>query len=133
MFTDEAEFSRTAITNFHNNHYWAEENSHLIEESHHQEQFSLNVWVGLIVNYFIGPFFLPNRLNGPAYRQFLEEELPLLLEAVPLLVRNIMWFMHDGAPAHLSREAREFSNNTFNNRWIGRWARTMASYDPRFK
>lgn len=120
MFTDEANFSRTAIRNFHNNHYWAEENPHLIEESHHQNQFSLNVWIGIIGNYLIGPFILPNRLNGPAYRQFLEEELPLLLEDVPLLVRNRMWFMHDGAPAHFSVEAREFLNNTFNNRWIGR-------------
>ncbi|KAL3290561.1 hypothetical protein HHI36_023953 [Cryptolaemus montrouzieri] len=37
MFRDEANLSRTAITKFHNNNYWTEENLHLIEESHHQE------------------------------------------------------------------------------------------------
>ncbi|KAL3272617.1 hypothetical protein HHI36_014084 [Cryptolaemus montrouzieri] len=80
MFTEESNFSRTAITNLRKNHYWAEETPHLIEESHHQKQYSLNVWVGMIGNYLIGQFFLLNRLNGSAYRQFLEEELPLLLK-----------------------------------------------------
>ncbi|EFN79901.1 hypothetical protein EAI_14953, partial [Harpegnathos saltator] len=31
-----------------------------------------------------------------------------------------MCFMHDGAPAHFSRIAREYLNNNYINRWIGR-------------
>lgn len=120
MFTDEANFSRNAITNFHNNHYWAQENPHAITETHFQQQFSLNVWIGIISDHLIGPFFLPGRLNGQDYCNFLTNDLPLLLEHVPLQLRQQLWFMHDGAPAHFSRLAREHLNRTYQNRWIGR-------------
>ena len=59
-------------------------------------------------DYLIGPYFLHEKLNGHNYRQFLEEELPALMENVPILVRNRLWFMHDGAPAHFSVLAREY-------------------------
>ncbi|KAG5893606.1 hypothetical protein JTB14_019277 [Gonioctena quinquepunctata] len=71
-FADEANFSRNAITNFHNNHVWALENPHAVSERHYQYQFSVNVLAAIIDNYLIGPFFLPFRLNGPTYRDFLE-------------------------------------------------------------
>jgi hypothetical protein len=37
------------------------------------------------------------RLTGNDYLQFLREELPVILEDVPLTVRQKMWFQHDGA------------------------------------
>jgi hypothetical protein len=46
--------------------------------------------------------------------------LAQLLEEVPLTIRQRMWFLHDGAPAHFSLTAREHLNNTFPHRWIGR-------------
>lgn len=120
LFTDEAKFSRDAILNYHNNHQWSDENPHAINNSRHQHQFSCNVWAGILGDYLIGPFFLPPILNGQVYRNFLEGDLPGLLEEIPLEVRNAMWFMHDGAPAHFSLIAREFLNETHHNRWIGR-------------
>lgn len=45
--------------NFHNNHMYAEENPHAIIGSRHQYQFSVNVWVGIVGDYLIGPVFLP--------------------------------------------------------------------------
>lgn len=120
LFTDEANFSRTSIKNFHNNHTWADENPHEIVETHFQEQFSLNVWGGIIGDNLIGPCFLPGRLTGQSYRLFLQNELPLLLEDLPLLLRNQMWYMHDGAPSHFSILAREYLNEVYENRWIGR-------------
>ncbi|EFN65801.1 hypothetical protein EAG_12578, partial [Camponotus floridanus] len=53
----------------------------------------------------IGPVFLPERLNGLNYLEFLRDELPNLLfppaaiDDMPLFRRNII-FMHDGCPAH---------------------------------
>lgn len=120
FFTDEANFSRQSIRNFHNNHVWAEENPHEIAESHFQHQFSLNVWLAVIDNFLIGPFFLPIRLSGDAYCHFLEEELPLLLEDVPIRIRQEKWYMHDGAPAHFSINARRYLDEFYPNRWIGR-------------
>ncbi|GBN38054.1 hypothetical protein AVEN_196045-1 [Araneus ventricosus] len=31
-----------------------------------------------------------------------------------------MWFQHDGAPAHFSIDVRNYLNDTFGARWIGR-------------
>ncbi|EFN63884.1 hypothetical protein EAG_08086, partial [Camponotus floridanus] len=78
LFTDEASFSRNAIRNFHNNHVWAEENPHEVCEDRFQHQFSLNVWIGIVGDWLIGPIFLPERLTGTVYRNFLEESLPEL-------------------------------------------------------
>ncbi|KAJ4426353.1 hypothetical protein ANN_27167 [Periplaneta americana] len=44
LFTDEAQFTRDGITNFHNQHVWAYENPRATVPSHHQVRFSLNMW-----------------------------------------------------------------------------------------
>jgi hypothetical protein len=46
---------------------------------------------------------------------FLQNELPLLLEEVPLAERMRMVFQHDGAPAHYSRLVTHHLNLTFPN------------------
>ena len=43
-----------------------------------------------------------------------------MLENVPLQVRQRLWFQHGGAPAHFALNVREYLNNVFPNRWIGR-------------
>ena len=50
----------------------------------------------------------------------LYEKVPKMLEDVPLGIRRRIWFQQDGAPAHLHRNARQYMNNAFPNRWIGR-------------
>ena len=47
--------------------------------------------------------------------------LPEMFENVPLQVRQQrLWFQHDAAPAHFALDVREYLNNVFPNRWIGR-------------
>lgn len=120
LFTDEASFSRNGIMNFHNNHIWTDDNPHAITQTRFQDRFSFNVWIGIIGDYLIGPYFLPLRLNGNAYQHFLEHELPQLMEDVPVGIRMNSWFMHDGAPAHFSLVARNFLDVAYAQRWIGR-------------
>jgi len=73
----------------------------------------------VIDSQLIGPAVLPNRLTGRAYVDFLQNELPLLLEEVPLAKRMCIVFQHDGAPAHCSRLVTPHLNLTFPKRWIG--------------
>lgn len=92
LFTDEASFSSDGFVNVYNSHIWVKENAQEIAEARHQQKFSVNVWGGIVGDHLIGPSFLPNRLNGTNYRQFQGEELPALLEDVPLQVRQNMYF-----------------------------------------
>jgi hypothetical protein len=68
----------------------------------------------------IGPFILEGRSTREVYHRFLQEELPRLLEDVPLNKRGRMYFQHDGAPPHFSHEGRNLLNYFFPGRWIGR-------------
>ena len=104
LFTDETQFNRNSVNNTHNSHVWADDNPHATVESNFQLHFSVNVWCAVLDNQLIGPFILEGRLTGEAYLRFLQEELPRLLEDVPLNKRGHMYFQHDGAPPHSSRE-----------------------------
>lgn len=119
LWTDEAKFTRNGITNFRNLHAWSDENPHLARPSSFQEQFSVNVWAALIGNLLIGPIFLPRILNGARFLELLQNELPELLDDVPLNIRLNMWLQLDGAPAHFARPVRLFLNENY-HRWVGR-------------
>jgi len=80
----------------------------------------MNVWCGVVGNRLIGPFVFDNNLTGNTYEAFLRHELPGLLDDIPLVIRSQMYFQHDGAPPHYTRRVREFLNESFPNRWLGR-------------
>lgn len=120
LATDESIFTRNGITNLHNTHVWSFENPHAMVQTNFQHRFSLNMWAGIVDERLIGPFILPDRMDGHQYLEFLQNDLPLLLEDVPLAVRARMWFLHDGAPPHFRLEVRNFLNEVQQIRWIGR-------------
>lgn len=122
LWTDEANFNRTGITNFRNLHKWMpkDENPFAVRPASFQVEFSINVWAGMIGDHLIGPFVLPSRLSGPAYLTFLQEDFPGLMEDVDLATRRWMWFQHDGAPAHFSTIVRDYLRSIYSDRWVGR-------------
>jgi hypothetical protein len=81
---DTFNFSTDGIINFHNNQLWAEENPHGVVQSRHQQQFSINVWACTVGGYMVCLHVLPHRLTGKKYQDFLENEVPSLLDDVPL-------------------------------------------------
>lgn len=100
LFTDEKEFKGDGICH----------------------SFSLNIWAGVMGNILIGPIFLPTRLNGHQYCDFLKENLPIALRDIPIERRQSMWFMHDGATPHATNRVQELLNSAdyFPRRWIGK-------------
>ena len=59
---------------------------------------------------------------------FLENEVPALLEEVSLVTRMGMFFQHDGVPAHSSRKVIRHLNLTFPGRWNRQiWSRCLAT------
>jgi hypothetical protein len=81
----------------------------------HQQQFSINVWAGIVGDFSVGLQVLPHRLIDNHYRNFFLYHLPKLLEDVPLPVRARVWYMHNGAPAHSSRAVRDVLSNTYHD------------------
>ncbi|XP_026323276.1 apyrase-like, partial [Hyposmocoma kahamanoa] len=123
LWTDESKFDQDGITNYHNLHYWspkAQLNPNKKQVKGSQRRFSLNVWMGIVSNYLIGPFFLPERLYGETYENFLRQDLSDLLDDIPLDLIRDMWFQHDGCPAHYRRSVREWLDTNYPNKWIGR-------------
>ena len=120
LFTDEASFTRDGVNNSRNVHTWSQDNPHETTVTTFQSRFSVNVWCGVIGDRLIGRFVLVKNVTGDTYEVFLRNELPGLLEDIPLMVRGQMYFQHDGAPPHYSRLAREYLHSSSPNRWLGR-------------
>lgn len=120
LFTDEAAFSLEGVMNCHNLHRWADENPHATRPHAAQQRFSVNVWAGIVGDCLLGPYILPDRLNGSTYLTFLQEVLPDMLNNVPMPIRRRIQFQHDGAPAHFSTHVRAHLQATFPGGWIGR-------------
>jgi hypothetical protein len=68
----------------------------------------------------MGPYNLPPRLSEASCLHVLTEELPQLLEDVPLAKRHTMWFVYDGAATHCSRNVKKVPDSHYTDRWIGR-------------
>jgi hypothetical protein len=49
-----------------------------------QHCFSVNVWCDVLGEQLIGPYIFLQHLTGDIYAYFLQDELPALLENVPL-------------------------------------------------
>jgi hypothetical protein len=56
LFSDEATFCLNGTVN--RQRYWARENLHWMQEIHTQYPQKVNVWVGIIDDRILGPFFL---------------------------------------------------------------------------
>lgn len=119
---DESQFTRDGITNCRNLHKWCikGENPKLKRASTFQVRFSVNVWAGLMDDTLIGPIILPRTLNAERFLELLSEDLPSLLEDVPLTIRRRLFLQMDGCPAHYATSVRNFLNENYRNRWIGR-------------
>lgn len=52
-------------------------------ESHSQYLQKLNVWIGILNNTFIGPFFIDGNLNAEKYEDMLRNEV------VPAIIANV--------------------------------------------
>jgi len=129
VFSDEASFEINGKINHHNFRYWSNENPHWMLEAHTQRPQKLNVWVGLYDNQVVGPFFINGNLNSETYLQLLTDQIvPSIQEIVGDNFGDV-WFQQDGAPPHYGRIVRNYLNDTFPNRWIGR--RGTIEWPPR--
>lgn len=119
LWSDEAKFTRDGTFNRHNSHYWAPANPRWTRSTHHQVQWSTNVWCGIYRNQIVGPFFYQRTLDGRRYLQLLQTSVTDFLDDLPLQQVLEMWFQHDGAPPHRFGPVGEWINNVFGQRCFG--------------
>jgi len=91
LFSDKASFTRDGVNNLRNLHTWSHNNPYETSVTKFQNRFSVNVWCGVLGNRLIGPFVFHN-LTGNTYEAFLRNELPCILEDIPLMIRSQMYF-----------------------------------------
>lgn len=120
MFSDEATFRSDGSLNRHNSHYWSRENPHWMQQIDHQHRWKVNVWCGIVNGYLVGPYFFRGNVRSADYLHLLREEIPILLEDVDLYTRMRMYFQQDGAPPHFAIDVRNYLNEMYPQRWIGR-------------
>jgi hypothetical protein len=86
----------------------------------YQDRFQVMIWAAIIDQTIIGPFEFEVNINGETYRNVFMENLNDHLEEVDPDLRNRLIFMEDDAPAHYARITRDWLNQHYPNRWVGR-------------
>ncbi|KAJ8875070.1 hypothetical protein PR048_022960 [Dryococelus australis] len=90
LFGNEELFTNHDQVNFRNMHYWSVNNPHWLRE---MEQ-------------------------GTVDSQKYVNLFPQMLEDLPLQTRRILWYQHDGYPAHSERRTTASLHQLFQNHWI---------------
>lgn len=80
-FSDECTIYLTGTPNRQNLRYWGREKPDFVLETNTQFIQKLNVWVGLMNNRIVGPFFFEGNLNGQQYREYLEDIITPVIQA----------------------------------------------------
>ena len=113
LFTDEVTFTREGVVNMHSTHTWPRTNPDIAFASNEQQRFKENICAEVLGNYLIGPYSLPEFLNGNIYPAFLRNIRSEMLQHLPAILLQKKSFMHDGAPAHFSIPVRNHLNSTY--------------------
>ena len=90
-----------------------------MRKSSFQHQFSINLRTGVIGNVFLGPHIIEGNFTGVKYLDFLQHNLPQLLDDLTQEQRDNLIFQHDGSPSYFDAYVREWLTENYPT-WIGR-------------
>jgi len=117
IFPDEASFQLNGMVN---RQFWSNENHHWISDLRTQYPQKLNVWAGFCERGIIRSFFIDENLNAATYLDLLQNEVILTIENMFNGNTQNIFFQQDGAEPYFAVIVRQFLDNTFPIRWIGR-------------
>ena len=129
LFSDNATFHTCS----HNSSIWTNEQPHIAVELKHNIP-KVNVWLGLNLQRICGPlFFAEATITSTSYLDMLEQLLQPQLFADNIL--GFVMFQQDGVLPHFAHIVRNYLNETFPGRWIGRgsprfWAARSHDLTP---
>jgi transposase len=113
IWSDESLFKLNGVINRHNSCYWATSNPNIVLPVPDLRE-GLMVWCGVTSAGLIGPYFFDGTATAARY-------LDMLRDFVwPRVKHKGLSFQQDGAPPHYSVAVRNWLNEKFPDRWIGR-------------
>lgn len=124
LFTDESTFTTNGVVSSQNCRYWAQENPNFRITTNSQKFKKVNVWCGIMHHRIIGPYFMDGNLNQNTYLEILNNFVLGELDNENLEFRRKIIFQQDGCPAHSTILVRQWLDNHFHDRWIGRYGPT---------
>ena len=133
LFSDEATFHISGHVNRHNCRIWANEQPNRLHESQ-RDTPKVNVWIGITKSKLYGPFMFAERtITGEIYLDMLQQYLEPQLISDGII--DTVVYQQDGAPPHFATIVRNYLNETFPDRWIGRgsqrlWAPRSPDLNP---
>ena len=108
LWTDEAIFHLNSTVNRHNAIIWATQNPHVYIERDTQKKAGVMLWVALIKDNIIGPFFFDSLVTGDVYLNLLKRSVWPALRALMGDEIDLAYFQQDGASARYSKVARRW-------------------------
>lgn len=129
IFSDEASFTTNGVVSSQNCRYWSDENPNFRINCRRQYSKKVNVWCAVSYDGIIGPYFLDGNLNQYAYLEILQNYLQNYLNEMNLAKRQKIYYQQDGCSAHSTLLIRNYLDNTFGEKWIGRFG--PQPYPPR--
>jgi hypothetical protein len=117
LWTDEAGFNLDGTKNKQNTRHWSVINPNFTVERR-MKSFQVNVWAGIWSGGIVGPFIFNGTISARSYLEMLRNEIIPAIRAIPNY--QDLWFMQDGAAPHFARTIRNYLDQEFPDRWIGR-------------
>ena len=117
IWSDEAIFHVGGFVNRHNSHYWGPCSPGATVERL-QSRPKVTVWCGMTSTSLVGPYLLEDTMNSSRYLCMLEDYVMPIISQWPSA--DDLIFMQDGAPPHYARSVRNWLDDTFPGRWLGR-------------
>lgn len=119
IWTDEATFCTSGISNRQNTRFWSNTNPEFLRPVKFQGRLSVNTWCGIHNGKILGPHFFDRTLRGEKYVNFLDTTFDIFFNEIPPNEQRSAIFQQDGAPPHNVRAATDYLNNKFME-WIGK-------------
>ena len=116
FFSDECAIYSSARA--HNVVFWSNENPHFWDQVM-QHPPKIMVWAAMAKEYLIGPFFIEGRMDSQRYIELLKNDFIPELRRRGIYERSHL--QQDGAPPHTAYITRQFLNDNFPNRWVGKF------------
>lgn len=113
-WSDEANFKLNGHINRHNCVYWSNQNPHIIIGKEVNLP-GVTVWAAISSIGLIGPIFFDGTVNANNYLQMLQTQFwPRVRQ------QHNCYFQQDGAPPHYGLVVRQWLDEKFAGRWLGR-------------